>query len=293
MKRFGWIALCLALVVGLCACKKQPDEPVVSRPVSDVSDGDSQSQSTTSTTTTTTTGALVVTDTQGTAVTNVDGSLVTTHVTALPTTVRPVTDPSGSTVTKEDGTVQTEVVVPPHITVSTDAQGTTHTSYVPEQTVTSTTTTTTTTESSASNQSSSTTESTMSSTESSAPSQTTSTDSTTSTTKPTQQDVTNTVSLPAEGYTPDNRIKLGEVTLSGNTVSMVIRNITAVWESEDGKSYFEYTCFDKNNRKLSVGKIEFGYIQAKSSKLCTFDIPEGTVKVELTDFQVEYWTTPV
>lgn len=265
MKRFGWIALCLALVVGLCACKKKPDEPVVSTPVSDVGDGDSQSQSTTSTTTTTTTEALVVTDTQGTVVTNIDGTPETTHVTALPTTVRPVTDPSGSTVTKEDGTVQTEVVVPPHITVSTDAQGTTHTSYVPVQTVT----TTTTTES------------------------TSTTESTTSTTKPTQQDAANTVSLPAEGYTPDNRIKLGEVTLSGNTVSMIIRNISAVWESEEGQSYFEYTCYDKNNRKLSVGKIEFGYIQAKGSKLCTFEIPENTVKVELTDFKAEYWSIPV
>ncbi len=181
MKRFGWIALCLILVIGLCACKKEPDEPVISTPASDVSDqGDNQS-----------------------------------------------------------------------------------------------TTSTTTTEST------------------SASSSTSSTLSTTSTTKPTQQDISNAVSLPAEGYTPDNRIKLGEVTLADDLVTMVIKNISAVWESEDGKSYFEYTCYDKNNHKLEVGKIEFGYIPAKGQKICSFVIPENTVKVELTDFQVEYWSIPV
>lgn len=264
MRRFGWIALCLTLVVGLCACKKKPDEPVISKPVSDVSDA---GDSTTSTTTTTTTGALVVTDTQGSAVTNPDGPLVTTHVTALPTTIRPVTDPNGTTVTEADGTNKTEIVVPPHITVSTDAQGTTHTSHVTEHTVTTTTTTTTTTS--------------------------TTTSTTASTTRPTQQEVADAISLPAEGYTPDNRIKLGKVTLQGNTVTMIIRNISAVWEPEEGKSYFEYTCYDKNNFKLTVGRIDFGFIPVKTSKTCNFEIPEGTVKVVLTDFRAEYWSIPV
>ena len=269
MKRFAWIALCLLLVIGLSACGKKPPEPVVSTPMSDVSNDNTQS--TTSSTTTATTGALVVTDAQGTAVTDADGNLVTTIVTALPTIVRPVTDPSGSTVTKVDGTVETEVVVPPHITVATDAEGTTHTSLVPEQTTSVETTTSTTTTS------------TTSSTESTA----------TSTTKPTQQEIVDAVSLPAEGYTPDNRIKLGSVTLSDRMVTMEIRNISAAWESEEGKSYFEYTCFDKNNVKLKVDKINFGYIPAKSSKICTFEIPKNTVMVELTDFKVEYWSKPV
>lgn len=96
--------------------------------------------------------------------------------------------------------------------------------------------------------------------------------------------------MPAEGYSPDNRIKLGAVTLSGQTVTMVINNISRNWETEDGKSYFEYTCYDKNNYKLLVGKIEFGYIPARGSKTCTFEIPQNTVKVELTDFEAEYWS---
>ena len=266
MKRLGLIILCVLLVAALCACRKQPDTPIVSTPVSDVSGGGDSTTSTTATTT----GVLVVTDTQGTAVTNPDGSLVTTYVTGLPTTIRPVTDPSGSTVTQEGGTVQTEIVVKPHITVSTDAEGTIHTSLVTEHTVTTTTSTTTT---------------------STTTSHTTST--TTTTTKPTQQEVADSISLPAEGYSPDNRIKLGAVSLQDHTVTMVIKNISGVWESEDGKSYFEYTCYDKNNGILKVDKIEFGYIPVKSSKTCSFEIPENTVKVFLTDFQAEYWSIPV
>ena len=275
MKRFELIFLCLLLVAALCSCNKQQDTPVVSTPVSDDS-GTENSQSTTSATTTT--GALVVTDAQGTALTNPDGSLVTTCGTGLPTTIRPVTDPSGSTVTQEDGTNKTEIVVPPHITVSTDAQGTTHTSHVTEHTVTTTTTTATTTE----------TTSTTSSTTSS-----TTTSSTASTTKPTQQEVAGSVSLPAEGYSPDNRIKLGAVTLSDNVVTMVIRNISPVWEPDGDTAYFEYTCYNKNNGILKVDKIDFGYIPVKSQKICTFEIPENTVKVVLTDFEAEYWSVPV
>ncbi len=263
MKRFGVILLCLLLAVSLCACIKQPSESVVSTPVSDAS-GEGDGQSTTSSTTSI--GALVVTDTQGTVVINPDGKPVTTHVTALPTTFRPVTDPSGSTVTEADGAGKTEIVVLPHITVWTDAEGTTHTSHVTEHTITTTTSTTSTTSST--------------------------TVSTTSTTKPTQQEVADSISLPAEGYSPDNRIKLGTVSLSGNTVTMVIKNNSAVWETEDGKSYFEYTCYDKRNAILSVGKIDFGYIPVKSSKTCSFEIPENTVMVVLTDFKAEYWSKP-
>ncbi len=270
MKRFGVILLSLLLVVGLCACVEQPSEPVSSALVSDdTPQGDAQS----TTSSTTTTGALVVTDTQGTAVTNPDGTPVTTYVPSLPTTIRPVTDPSGSTVTEADGTNKTEIVVPPHITVSTDAQGTTYTSHVTEHTVTTTTTTTTTTETTSTTSSS--------------------TSSTASTTKPTQQEVAGSVSLPAEGYSPDNRIKLGAVTLSDNVVMMVIRNISPVWEPDGDTAYFEYTCYDRNNNILKVDKIDFGYIPVKSQKTCTFEIPENTVKVMLTDFVAEYWSIPV
>ncbi len=266
MKRFASIALCLLIMVGLCACKKKPDEPVISKPESDVSGtGDS-----TASTTTTTTGALAVTDAEGNVVTNLDGTPVTTMVSVLPTAIRPVTDPSGTTVTEVDGTNKTEVVVPPHITVWTDAEGTTHTSLVPEQMVTTATTATT-----------STTVTTVT------------TSTTTTTTKPPQQEVADGISLPAEGYAPDNRIRLGAVSHNNGVVTMVIRNISGVWESEEGKSYFEYTCYDKNNGVLAVDKIEFGYIPVKSSKTCSFTIPANTVKVVLTDFKAEYWSKPI
>ena len=121
---------------------------------------------------------------------------------------------------------------------------------------------------------------------------TTATATTTTTTTTTQPEEPQ-VELPKRGYSPDNRIKLGDVTLSGQTVTMEICNASAVWEPEDGKSYFEYTCYDENGSALSVGKINFGYIQSKSSKTFTFDIPKGTVKVVLTDFKAEYWSVPI
>ncbi len=110
------------------------------------------------------------------------------------------------------------------------------------------------------------------------------------TTKPTEPEQPSVV-LPAEGDSLDKRIKLGKVTLSGQTVTMVIRNTSSAWEAEDG--VLEYTCYDENNLPLLVSQIKFGSIWLKSEKTCTFDIPVGTVKVELTDIQVDYWSVPV
>ncbi len=214
----------------------------------------------TTTTTTVTTGALVVTDGSGSPVTDGSGSLVTTIVTGLPTSTRPVTDGSGSTVTKDDGTVETEVVVPPHITVSTDASGTTHTSLVPSNTTATTATTASTTQPTAG-----------SSTE----------------------QVINGVTVPASGYAADNRIKLGTVSLNGNVLSLVVKNTSKAWETEDGKSYFLYVCYDKDNNMLQGGRINFGYIPVSSEKTCVLTLPDGTAKVALTDFKAEYWSKPV
>lgn len=121
---------------------------------------------------------------------------------------------------------------------------------------------------------------------------TTTTTTTGTTTRPPESDTPDVI-LPEEGYTPDGRIKLGAVSLSGHTVTMVIRNVSSVWESEDGKSYFEYTCYDENDDVLLTNTLAFGYIPVKSSRTFTFDIPENTVKVVLTDFSAEYWSVPV
>ncbi len=115
---------------------------------------------------------------------------------------------------------------------------------------------------------------------------------TTTATRPPEPD-TPEVSLPAAGYKPDNCIKVMSVSLSGQTVTMEIRNTSRVWETEDGKSYFEYTCYAENGNVLLVDKLLFGYIPTLTTKSYTFDIPEGTYKVVLTDFKAEYWSVPV
>ena len=294
MKRIGFILLCVTMLIGLCACGNNPsgDSSAVSSDI--VSDREPNGGSTTASTTTTV-GALVVTDTQGSVVTGTDGSFVTTLVTGLPTTVRPVTNASGSTVTGVDGTVQTEVVIPPHITVTVDEDGTLQTSVVPEQTVTTAssvtattatviTTVTTAAVSSSTTHAAATTEA----------QQTTATTAATgnggTTTRPTQQQVVGAVSLPAEGYSPDNRIQIGEVSLIANVVTMEIKNVSSKWETADEVSYFEYTCYNKNNIILGAGKIEFGFIPVNSSKVCTFTIPDNTAEVLFTKYKAEYWS---
>jgi hypothetical protein len=101
------------------------------------------------------------------------------------------------------------------------------------------------------------------------------------------------VILPEEGYAPDKRICLGAVSLKNGVVTMEICNVSAIWETEDGKSYFEYTCYDIDGDVLAVDRINFGYIPTKSQKTVTFTIPESTARVELTDFNAEYWSVPI
>ena len=116
-----------------------------------------------------------------------------------------------------------------------------------------------------------------------------STTSTTPTTQPTQQEEVKGVSLPAEGYSPDGKIQIGTVQLTGNTVSMEIKNITTRYETNQD-DYFEYTCYDEDGKELKRDRINFGRIYKQQSRVCTFDIPDNTATVELTDLKVEYWT---
>ncbi len=327
MKRFGSILLAVLLFTGLCGCGQdaQPSTssvPTTSAPTT-ITAGNVQS---------TTTGALVVTDPQGSAVTEADGSLVTTIVNTLPTTIRPVTKPDGSTVTKPDGTKETEVVVPPHITVSTDAQGTTHTSHVPEQTITTTTTTvattngadnatttqvgttadkngsstttashvttgaatTVTTDVTTTTAATSVTATTVTTTTTAATTTTVTTTTTTTTTaKPTTTTTARPITLPSQGHKGDENIVIGAVSISGNTVTIEVKNTSKTLESEYGKSYFEYVCYDALGNEVKRDKINFGYIKANSSKICTFEVTDNTTKVELTGFAADYWSIPV
>lgn len=120
---------------------------------------------------------------------------------------------------------------------------------------------------------------------------------TTSTTvAPPRQQEQNSVSLPATGYDPDGkgRLLLGEVTLRGQTVYMEVCNISATWMTEE-TAYYQYTCYDKNGRVLTLSEETFGYIylgqlRAGRSKTYTFTLPQGTRRVEITGYHVPYWT---
>lgn len=116
-----------------------------------------------------------------------------------------------------------------------------------------------------------------------------STTSTTATTRPAQQEEAKGIRLPAEGYSPDGKIQIGTVSLTGNTVSMEIKNITTKYQTNQD-DYFEYTCYDENDKVLKTDKIYFGRILKKQSRVCTFTIPDNTASVALTDLKVEYWT---
>ena len=183
-----------------------------------------------------------------------------------------VTNTAGAVVTKSDGELVTTLVATPPTTIRTvtDAQGTSKTEVVvmPHITVA--------TDVDGTIHTSHVTEHTITSTATSSTSQ-----------------AANAIDLPKEGYMPDNNIMLGAVSCEKGIVSIEVRNVSSVWESDEGESYFEYTCYDKNNAVLAVGTIPFGYIPVKSSTRCTFAIPENTVKVALTDFHAEYWSAPV
>lgn len=112
---------------------------------------------------------------------------------------------------------------------------------------------------------------------------------TTTTTKPTEQEQVQSVSLPAQGYSPDGRIEIGTVSLKGNILTMQIKNITKGYET-DLESYFEYACYDKKGRTLRRDKIVFGRISKQSSRTCRFALPKGTAEMKFTKFQAEFWT---
>ncbi len=119
---------------------------------------------------------------------------------------------------------------------------------------------------------------------------TTTTTMATTTTQPTKQEVVKGISLPKKGYRPDTNLELSSVTVDkNNKVTMVIKNITTKWES-DQSSYFEYTCYNEKGKTLCTEKLPFGRINAGKSVTVQFTIPKDTEKVELTKYVAEFWS---
>ena len=115
--------------------------------------------------------------------------------------------------------------------------------------------------------------------------------STTATVQPVTTTTVRTVTLPTPGYDPDgkNRIRLGEVTLEGSTVTMVVKNTSTAWVTDED-TFFDYVCYDAAGKELLRGTIYCGAISTGKQRTCLFTIPVDIAKVELTGFTTTYWT---
>lgn len=95
---------------------------------------------------------------------------------------------------------------------------------------------------------------------------------------------------PKVGDQPHKYLELTEVDISGNSGTMVIRNTTAGWESEQS-SYLVYACYDKNGKSIGDVQINIGRIHAgEKSDVLEFTLPDGTYSMVFKESKVEFWT---
>lgn len=117
----------------------------------------------------------------------------------------------------------------------------------------------------------------------------------TTTTKPT---TTTTIKagvkvLPKAGDSVHQYLKLGAVTVDTDklTGSMVVKNVSRGYETEQTKSCLIYTCYDRAGKKLGDVRINIGRINAgQESEAIAFTLPEGTYSMGFKEAQVEFWT---
>ena len=104
------------------------------------------------------------------------------------------------------------------------------------------------------------------------------------------------VELPAIGSDIDvvkkkNRIRVSKAEIVDRTVSLTFQNYTSNWITEE-TDYVEWTAYDADGNKLKVGTIYIGCIDTKKNKIktFTFDVPDATAKVAITNSKITYWT---
>ena len=108
----------------------------------------------------------------------------------------------------------------------------------------------------------------------------------TSTTAATQK-----VLLPQAGHDADGkgRILLESATLEGNTVTLVFKNHSTSWVTDED-SYFTYVCTDATGKELLRDTLYCGAISAGKQRTCQLALPAATARLELVDFTTTYWT---
>ncbi len=204
----------------------------------------------------------------GTTTTTADASAVSTTGTAAPTvpTVGLIETTATSAATTAAGKPSPATTAPPKPTVptTTPSQPTTQTATV-ETTVSTTTETTT-----AAPTTSSTTEATT----------------TTATTAPAVDERV----FPQAGDKPHEYLEFIEVSVEGNNVTLVIKNVTSRFESNQ-YDYMSFICYDKEGIELGRVEMNSGRIMPGASVTKTFSIPDGTHQVVFEKYEGEFWTT--
>jgi len=104
------------------------------------------------------------------------------------------------------------------------------------------------------------------------------------------------VTLPAIGTDIDvtkkkDRIRVSKAEIVDRTVSLTFQNYTSNWITEE-TDYVKWTAYDADGNALKVGTIYIGCIDTKKNKIktFTFDVPDATAKVAITNSKITYWT---
>lgn len=87
------------------------------------------------------------------------------------------------------------------------------------------------------------------------------------------------------------RICVSAATIVDRTVTLTFQNYTTNWITEE-TDWVQYTAYDADGNKLETDKIYIGCIDTKKYKVksFTFDVPDNTAEVKLTDSKIVYWT---
>ena len=105
------------------------------------------------------------------------------------------------------------------------------------------------------------------------------------------------VKLPETGKKTDidvkgkkGRIYVDAATIDARTVTLTFKNYTT-WQTEE-TDWVQYTAYDADGNTLKTDKIYIGVIDGQKYKIksFTFDVPDNTAEVKLTDSKIVYWT---
>ena len=103
--------------------------------------------------------------------------------------------------------------------------------------------------------------------------------------------------LPAEGSKPLPEtdqgyqwLELGRSSHSNGVASIVVKNASKGWETEQTKSFISYACYDKDGKVLKEDKANFGRVNPGESVTVQITMPSGTVKLAVTGAETEFWT---